>query len=63
MEAVKKLHAHLIVPRLHICQYAVSKVIRSDALQQLDLVFTHNVFEQIKLPATFIWNALLRGYG
>jgi hypothetical protein len=38
----------------------MSKVIRFHALQQLDLVFTHNIFEQIELPAAFIWNTLLR---
>jgi hypothetical protein len=56
MEAVKKLHAHLVVSGLHNCQYAMSKVIRSYALQQSDLVIAHKVFEQIESPTTFLWN-------
>ncbi|KAL6614283.1 hypothetical protein ACP70R_036553 [Stipagrostis hirtigluma subsp. patula] len=61
MEAVKKLHAHLIVSGLHNCQYAMSKVIRSYALQQPDLVFARKVFEQIESPTAFLWNSILRG--
>lgn len=61
MEAVKKLHAHLVVSGLHNCQYAMSKVIRSYALQQSDLVIAHKVFEQIESPTTFLWYTLLRG--
>ncbi|OEL38647.1 Pentatricopeptide repeat-containing protein [Dichanthelium oligosanthes] len=61
MEAVKKLHVHLIVSGLHICQYAMSKVIRSYALQQSDMVFANEVFEQIESPTTFLYNTILRG--
>lgn len=61
MEAVKKLHAHLVVSGLHNCQYAMSKVIRLYALHQSDLVSAHKVFKQIESPTTFLWNTLLRG--
>ncbi|KAL6853778.1 hypothetical protein ACP4OV_019807 [Aristida adscensionis] len=61
MASVKRLHAHLIVSGLHNCQNAMSKVIRSYALQQPDLVFACRVFEQIESPTTFLWNIMLRG--
>ncbi|EEC71699.1 hypothetical protein OsI_04200 [Oryza sativa Indica Group] len=39
----------------------MSKVLRSYAILQPDLVFAHKVFDQIKAPTTFLWNILIRG--
>jgi pentatricopeptide repeat protein len=61
MEAIKRLHGHLIVSGLQNCQYAMSKVLRSYALQQPDLALTHKVIEQIGAPRTFLWNTILGG--
>ncbi|EAZ13934.1 hypothetical protein OsJ_03861 [Oryza sativa Japonica Group] len=61
MEAIKRLHAYYIVSGLYNCHYAMSKVLRSYAILQPDLVFAHKVFDQIEAPTTFLWNILIRG--
>ncbi|TVU36592.1 hypothetical protein EJB05_18530, partial [Eragrostis curvula] len=60
MEAIKRLHAHLIVSGLQNCQHAMSKVLRSYALLQPDLAFAYKVIEQIGAPRTFLWSTILR---
>lgn len=63
MEAVKQFHARVTVFFfLHSCQYGMYKVIRSYALQQSDMAFANQIFEQIESPTTFLWNPILRGF-
>jgi pentatricopeptide repeat protein len=59
MKAIKRLHARLILSGLQNCQHAMSKVLRSYALQP-DLTLAHKVIEQIGAPRTFLWNTILR---
>jgi pentatricopeptide repeat protein len=59
METIKRLHAHLIISGLQNCQQAMSKVLRSYALQP-DLALAHKVIDQIRAPRTFLWNTILR---
>uniref|UniRef100_A0A0D9V736 Pentacotripeptide-repeat region of PRORP domain-containing protein n=1 Tax=Leersia perrieri TaxID=77586 RepID=A0A0D9V736_9ORYZ len=61
MEAIKKLHAHYIVSGLYSCHYAMSKVLRSYAILQPDLVLAHKVFDQMEAPTTYLWNIIIRG--
>lgn len=61
MEAIKKLHGHLIVSGLYNCQYAMSKILRFYAILQPDLVLAHKVYGQIEAPTTYLWNIILRG--
>lgn len=61
MEAIKKLHGHLIVSGLYNCQYAMSKILTFYAVLQPDLVSAHKVYGQIEAPTTYLCNIILRG--
>ncbi|KAF7024326.1 hypothetical protein CFC21_036689 [Triticum aestivum] len=61
MEAIKKLHGHLIVSGLYNCQYAMSKILRFYAILQPDLALAHKVYGQIEAPTTYLRNIILRG--
>uniref|UniRef100_A0A8I6Y2E1 Pentatricopeptide repeat-containing protein n=2 Tax=Hordeum vulgare subsp. vulgare TaxID=112509 RepID=A0A8I6Y2E1_HORVV len=61
MEAIKKLHGHLIVSGLYNCQYAMSKILRFYAILQPDMALAYKVYGQIEAPTTYLWNIILRG--
>ncbi|XP_017697991.3 pentatricopeptide repeat-containing protein At2g22410, mitochondrial-like [Phoenix dactylifera] len=61
MEAIKKLHAHLIVTGLYRCSSAMPKVLTSYALSSTNLTHARLVFEQIEDPNIYTWNTMIRG--
>ncbi|CAL9145768.1 unnamed protein product [Musa hybrid cultivar] len=63
MEAIKKLHSHLIVTGLYKHSSSpIFRVLISYALSPPHLTHARRVFEQVQEPNTFLWNTMIRGF-
>ncbi|OVA10846.1 Pentatricopeptide repeat [Macleaya cordata] len=62
MESVRELHASLIRNGLHTNPFPISDVLRSYALNPLNLNKALLVFNQIRQPTTFIYNWMIRAF-
>ncbi|KAE9462420.1 hypothetical protein C3L33_05658, partial [Rhododendron williamsianum] len=63
MDQLKQIHSHLITTGLARFTYTTSKILAFCALSQTgDLNYAHTVFNQILLPTTFDFNAMIMGY-